>query len=45
MGTVLPSIPAQRYFTIGEVADLCGGVRQVAQTYGAFEDFRGCVKR
>ncbi len=24
MGTVLPSIPAKRYFTIGEVADLCG---------------------
>mgnify|MGYP000959063128 CR=1 FL=1 len=24
MGTVLPSIPAKRYFTIGEVAELCG---------------------
>ncbi|WP_345061257.1 MerR family transcriptional regulator [Acidovorax lacteus] len=24
MGTVLPPIPAKRYFTIGEVADLCG---------------------
>nr|WP_315240796.1 MerR family transcriptional regulator [uncultured Albidiferax sp.] len=24
MGTPLPSIPAKRYFTIGEVADLCG---------------------
>ncbi len=24
MGTILPSIPAKRYFTIGEVADLCG---------------------
>lgn len=24
MGTFLPSIPAKRYFTIGEVADLCG---------------------
>ncbi len=24
MGTLLPSIPAKRYFTIGEVADLCG---------------------
>ncbi|MBP3982677.1 MerR family transcriptional regulator [Acidovorax sp. JG5] len=24
MGTQLPSIPAKRYFTIGEVADLCG---------------------
>ncbi|AVO42633.1 MerR family transcriptional regulator [Simplicispira suum] len=23
MGLVLPSIPAKRYFTIGEVADLC----------------------
>ena len=23
MGSVLPSIPAKRYFTIGEVADLC----------------------
>ena len=30
---------------VAQVADLCGGVRQVAQTYGAFEDFRGCVKR
>ena len=24
MGTTLPSIPAKRYFTIGEVAELCG---------------------
>jgi DNA-binding transcriptional MerR regulator len=24
MGTLLPSIPAKRYFTIGEVAELCG---------------------
>lgn len=24
MGTVLPAIPAKRYFTIGEVAELCG---------------------
>lgn len=24
VGTVLPPIPAKRYFTIGEVADLCG---------------------
>lgn len=24
MGTPLPSIPAKRYFTIGEVAELCG---------------------
>lgn len=24
MGTVLPPIPAKRYFTIGEVAELCG---------------------
>ncbi|ART54970.1 MerR family transcriptional regulator [Acidovorax carolinensis] len=24
MGTQLPSIPAKRYFTIGEVAELCG---------------------
>jgi DNA-binding transcriptional MerR regulator len=24
MGNTLPSIPAKRYFTIGEVADLCG---------------------
>lgn len=24
VGTVLPSIPAKRYFTIGEVAELCG---------------------
>ncbi|WP_092950256.1 MerR family transcriptional regulator [Paracidovorax konjaci] len=24
MGTSLPSIPAKRYFTIGEVAELCG---------------------
>ena len=24
MSTVLPSIPAKRYFTIGEVAELCG---------------------
>ncbi len=24
MGTSLPSIPAKRYFTIGEVGDLCG---------------------
>lgn len=24
MGNSLPSIPAKRYFTIGEVADLCG---------------------
>jgi DNA-binding transcriptional MerR regulator len=24
MGTMLPSIPAKRYFTIGEVAELCG---------------------
>ena len=24
MGTQLPSIPAKRYFTIGEVAQLCG---------------------
>lgn len=24
MGTALPSIPAKRYFTIGEVAELCG---------------------
>ena len=24
MDTVLPSIPAKRYFTIGEVAELCG---------------------
>lgn len=24
MGTPLPSIPARRYFTIGEVAELCG---------------------
>ncbi|MFM7025823.1 MAG: MerR family transcriptional regulator [Limnohabitans sp.] len=24
MNAVLPSIPAKRYFTIGEVADLCG---------------------
>lgn len=24
MGTQLPAIPAKRYFTIGEVADLCG---------------------
>ena len=24
MGSCLPSIPAKRYFTIGEVADLCG---------------------
>ena len=24
MSAVLPSIPAKRYFTIGEVADLCG---------------------
>ena len=24
MATILPSIPAKRYFTIGEVAELCG---------------------
>nr|WP_145546675.1 MerR family transcriptional regulator [Variovorax boronicumulans] len=24
MGNILPSIPAKRYFTIGEVGDLCG---------------------
>ena len=24
MGTLLPSVPAKRYFTIGEVAELCG---------------------
>ena len=24
MGTTLPSIPAKRYFTIGEVSELCG---------------------
>ena len=24
MGNTLPSIPAKRYFTIGEVAQLCG---------------------
>ena len=24
MGNMLPSIPAKRYFTIGEVAELCG---------------------
>ena len=24
MGTALPSIPAKRYFTIGEVSELCG---------------------
>ena len=24
MGTLFPSIPAKRYFTIGEVAELCG---------------------
>ena len=24
MGTTLPHIPAKRYFTIGEVAELCG---------------------
>ena len=37
--------PPQRAEPAAQVADLCGGVRQAAQTYGAFEDFRGCVKR
>ena len=37
--------PPQRAEPAAQVADLCGGVRQTAQTYGAFEDFRSCVKR
>ena len=36
--------PPQRAEPAAQVADLCGGVCQTAQTYGAFEDFRACVK-
>ena len=36
--------PPRRAEPAAQVADLCGGVRQTAPTYGAFEDIRGCLK-